>query len=192
LGQFAVANRQPILDSKYEYDNWPTPDNQPLVCKDSKSGCVNVIGTAGHPVLTLGMDLGLGSRLDDVRFSLSLNSCTACHLSETRTASLQIGPRSKGHASQLSGFLTGQPDCKMSDSPSGRKDTSDPIPYCPVSTHNSPDPPGNCAGVTIAPRKFNDLLRRHMYLYTVQHMSKDATKDEWTAALAKFIAYQVD
>jgi hypothetical protein len=49
-----------------------------------------------------------GVNNNDARFGLSVNTCNGCHGRETNTGFLQIGVRSKGVQSTLSGFLTGE------------------------------------------------------------------------------------
>ena len=185
LGKFAAAMTQPILDSEYQYDNWPSPQSQPLVCfpQNDDNTCLNTIAGVDKHVLVLGKDVLSDSQRDDVRFSLSVNSCTACHGSETSTGVFQIGPRYEGkQASQLSGFLTGAAGCGPSDAPI--------LTYCtaPINTYSSPK---GCQGVAKKDRSFNDLLRRHLFVYTVQQLDPAASWQTWRAALLPFTAYQV-
>lgn len=186
LGMFAAAQMQPIIDSNYSYENWPSPGNQPLVCTSGTNYCLPTIGGLTRQVLVLGSDVLTDQTREDTRFSLSVNTCTACHGVETRTPIFQIGARDHGAPSQLSGFLTGDPNCNVSDSPG--------LQYCtaPLSdTSQYPNPGGTCANISKQDHSFNDLLRRHLFLYTVQGLDP-ADIQSWKTQLPPFTAYQVD
>jgi hypothetical protein len=128
-------------------------------------------------VLTLDKTVAGPDVLDQLRFTLSINSCVGCHGLEARSPHLpasvvnartlfdQVRYRKPGQQSELAGFLTGG-------------DTGEPsVSFLTV----APPVVANCAG-TPAVRHYNDLLRRHLFLYTVLQL-KENTPAEWKREL---------
>jgi hypothetical protein len=166
IGSFAIKHAREIIASNYIFEDENLLTDAGQIAPD-----LNTVLTLDKHVLT-------DDQRDDVRFSLSLNSCTACHGSETRTRFHHIHQRQRGTASDLSGFLTGSSDCSASSVTSG-------VSYCPV----NPPLNTNC-GVHGSDRNFNDLLRRHLYLDAVRNLSATSPDTDWQRALEPFIAYQ--
>lgn len=187
LGKFAAAHTQRILESDYQYDGVPS-----LVCSPSCDRCVAVINNQNKRVLVLGKGVLPDDVRDNVRFALSVNSCTACHGPETGVDISQIGhrPTDDSAPSPLSGFLTGY--CPPAGARNPKAGSDDGIPYCTVQVSSTPSPLGTCAGVTEQPRSFNDLLRRDLFLYVVQQLDPHAPAQTWKDKLAPFTAYEVD
>jgi hypothetical protein len=165
LAVFARQNQAAILTSSHEFTNTT------LATKNE-----TVIGLSGFAI-TLGSDVCPGGPTDAVRYSLSINSCLGCHGVETKTEFHHIAQRDPGVASNLSGFLTGAADCQSG----GQISATD---YCTVTA-----PPVSGCGPAPASRQFNDLLRRHLYSYTVGQLKAG---DDWKKKLAPFTAHQTD
>ena len=157
MGQFAQANLDQILKSNYDLKNLAT---------DSAT-----VNAAGIPiVLTLDSKLIAGPRLDDARFSLSINSCNGCHGFETGTSFHHVGQRRAGEKSPLSAFLTGSKDGSLSQA-----------------SYQSVQPPAaDGCHVTANRRQFNDLLRRYHFLTTVGGLKASAGDKEWERAFDAF------
>lgn len=161
LGRFVPGNVAAVLASRHEFSGSLATKNETIVDQGS--------------MITLSSSLALSAPTDDVRFALSINSCLGCHGPETGTHFHQVGQRARGQQSPLSGFLTGS-NC----------DAGGPIVangYCmvtsPLIDHCGPAP---------AQRSLNDLLRRHLYMYTVGTLK---VGDDWGPQIASFTAYQV-
>jgi Concanavalin A-like lectin/glucanases superfamily len=91
LGRFINANEAAVVAETHEVP--ATFEDQPF-----QAGAVfNNIDAWDAP----------GIKNPEARHKLSLNTCNGCHGGETNTRFLQIGPRSPGQPSSLSGFLTG-------------------------------------------------------------------------------------
>jgi len=142
---------------------------------------------AGVHALTLAGDQQLsGKDLEGVRQSLSINSCRGCHGPETETQFVQLGQRSEGETSSLSGFLTGNPDPSDNGKclPGGGPGI---VQYCGTPAVLATD----CNPVSPRAPRFNDLLRRRLYLDTVLHPASAPGSDDWCEALMKYGARQV-
>lgn len=167
LGKFATRHERGILASNYEFDD------PRLLDRGDTLGPLDA-------VLTLGKDAAAGVNHDNVRFALSLNSCTACHGPETHTTFHHINQRDPDKASALSAFLTGSPDCSTTGSTSL-------VSYCTVETSAMLNQSGTCKGETAVSRQFNDLLRRHLFIHTLSNLQPAA---DWKKALEPFTATQ--
>ena len=180
LGKFVAASSvDDILASHYDL---PNCDASLPHCLAATNAVINVQSDRDQrAVLTLAPDVPPAARRDDIRAALSINSCTGCHGAETNTEFHQIRQRAQNRPSQLSGFLTGSPDCKPTDQTSL-------ISYCTVQLAASP--PTDCKNDR-KDRQYNDLLRRHLFLYTVLHdLSSSADDATWKSALENSVAHQ--
>jgi hypothetical protein len=172
IGKFARSNTAQIIASHYT-----TPGS--LQTQQS------AINASDLFVLTLLGDQALpADQLDQVRHSLSINTCRGCHSRETSTAGFQIGVRKRTYASDLSAFLTGDPNCKRSTDTSLTS-------YCQVAESPLLYTPGGCSGMQAQPQSYNDLLRRHEYLDKLLN-SPRAGSITWRKELSQFTAFQVD
>jgi len=161
LGRFLddSDNQKSVMRDDY---NFFTP---PGKCPDGTSidECAATVNTGDVTVLTLGTGVAPGAKnLDELRYKLSVNSCTGCHGQETQgngkdpTDTLdefthfdQIKYREPKTESRLSRFLAGKQGGEIAG------------PGSPGWTINPPVVP-KC-GPAAAPRTFNDLLRRVQY-----------------------------
>ncbi len=117
--------------------------------------------------------------LDDARASLSISSCAGCHGYETLNAPDEAGPfaqvkyRDAKCRSRLSNFLTGDENASGGGDPTLKVWTMTPVPVRD----------GSCSKVQIGTRYYNDLLRRHLFLYEVLHLDPNASNSVWSKAL---------
>jgi hypothetical protein len=163
LATYATANQPAILQSNYEFDPGPLRTHAETMA-------------ASGVVITLDLDVCPSGPTDKVRAALSVNSCLGCHGPETGTEIHHISQRTRGQRSQLSAFLTGAKSCQAGDAI--YSDGFD----CDVDP-----PPISFCGSRPQPQKYNDLLRRHLYLYRVSELKE---RDDWRKELAPFAAKQ--
>jgi hypothetical protein len=140
-------------------------------------------------VLTLANTIGTGDQdRENLRFPLSIYSCVGCHSWETTAVNPdalkdpfapfdEIKYREPNHSSKLSNFLAGVND--SSNQPTGEPETGFwEIPKPPLYTGCNPLP-------KTFPHEYNDLLRRHLFLWVVLSREKD-----WLTRLPAYIAVQ--
>jgi hypothetical protein len=128
-------------------------------------------------VLTLANVIGNPVKTDGIRFSLSINSCTGCHGWETvRSGSDSATPfdhvkyRVQCRRSLLSNFLTG---------------TETGNPGIGLWTVGQPPVLSECSPPKASARNYNDLLRRHLYLYILNSLSPNDSDRVWINALKR-------
>lgn len=172
LGTFARRNTAEIIDSHYATPNGLQTQQATINADD-----LFILTLLGDQTLSAG-------KLDQVRHSLSINTCRGCHSKETSTAGFQIGSRTRDNASDLSAFLTGDPNC-------GRSSDTSLTSYCQVVEKPLLYAKEQCSGVQAQAQSYNDLLRRHEYLDTLLNCAgpgSSACREE----LSRFTAFQVD
>jgi hypothetical protein len=182
LGKYVHANLPGVNDSNYTYGS-----GDPLA---TKTATIADPDESFHAVLTLGENLTdssnqtlSGKAADDARYSLSLNACNACHGPETGVIFHQVSQRQPTRPSDLSGFLTGATDGAPSGS-TGLLTAKTPTNISQLS---------NCAALAKPQsRQFNDLLRRHVFLYYLRNPPRRRRNDNLLDLLAPFTAYQVE
>ncbi|MGA7241411.1 MAG: hypothetical protein WBY44_37355 [Bryobacteraceae bacterium] len=191
LGKFAVAHKADILDPNNTWDYHADPVLRCFHDPARPNNCdPETVGANGTRVLVLGADVLDDNSRDEVRHQLSVNSCSACHGLETRDDIHQIGPRNTENTdeSDLSGFLTGAADCARG--PKATLNTDDSA--CTAPLRDLPKPGGACADVELANRSYNDLLRRHMFIYKVLHeLRPKDPPDKWKNKLKMYMALEV-
>ena len=164
MGQFLIQPQvqAKVLAAAADYNFFAPPGKCPT--GDSLATCYPSMTFSGLTVLTLDKKVAPGAHsVDDLRYALSINSCTGCHGLETQgvghdasnpldpyTHFDQIKYREVGEQSRLSRFLAGVPGGEPS------------LPNSFGWTVN-PTPTVSGCGPAATPRTFNDLLRRALF-----------------------------
>ena len=157
LMNFVIAHTQKVLLSNYSFPE--------TACPATHIGACQVSVLKEHPTaLTLpaGATFTPPATVDDVRFALSINTCSGCHGAETRTNAMirdpefnfeQVQNRAPGAQSKLSPFLAGgvagEPTTDLYEMKAAL-----------------------CGGAVAGSRKFNDLLRRHLFMLAVMGLGQ--------------------
>jgi hypothetical protein len=194
LGDYIRTNLKSIVDSRPNYV--PSASFKCSATNTELATCQAQLTQASQVSLTLSPELLSPdvtkdpAELDAIRFSLSISSCVGCHGWETtklpqgNTDDLppstfdHVKYREKDAASGLSRFLAGD---------GGTFEVPTPVnaPWQVNAPQASCDS-GQVNG-SIAPlRKYNDLLRRHQYLWTVLNVPSD----KWETELSAFASPQ--
>jgi hypothetical protein len=163
FNEFVKSSLNSILNSNYVFTGQTFGTN------------IGTIIGATPSVLTLANLIVNSVKTDEARFSLSLNSCTGCHGWETvrKADDNDVAPfdhvkyRPYRQQSLLSNFLTGT---ETGNPGVGLWTVQPPV----LSQCNPPQ---------ASARHYNDLLRRHLYLYILGSLDPNAADQVWADAL---------